>query len=89
MFQWHLDDPVDATEKERNDRIEERQGNRNPYIDHPDLVAKAWGQSNQAGVNNDIISKIEALRAEIAITEATLERLRSELIELENDLINN
>lgn len=43
LYQWHLDDPVDDWERQRNTRTAERQGNRNPYIDHPELVALAWG----------------------------------------------
>lgn len=43
LYQWHLEDPVDDRERERNRRVEEKQGNRNPYIDYPELVAKAWG----------------------------------------------
>ncbi len=43
LYQWHLQDPVDDRERERNYRIEMVQGNRNPYIDYPELVAKAWG----------------------------------------------
>jgi hypothetical protein len=42
LYQWHLQDPVDANEITRNNRAEERQGNRNPYIDYPDAVADAW-----------------------------------------------
>ena len=42
FYQWHLDDPVDATEIERNNEIETYQGNRNPYIDYPETVASAW-----------------------------------------------
>lgn len=43
LYQWHLKDPVDSLELARNDLIEKYQGNRNPYIDHPELVARAWG----------------------------------------------
>ena len=43
LYQWHIQDPVDDRERERNRRVEVAQGNRNPYIDYPELVAKAWG----------------------------------------------
>jgi endonuclease I len=46
LYQWHLDDPVDAAEIARNNAIEQYQGNRNPYIDQPNLVARAWGFSD-------------------------------------------
>jgi len=42
LYQWHLDDPADVTETLRNDRIQIVQGNRNPYVDYPDLVYNAW-----------------------------------------------
>jgi len=37
---WNIADPVDREEMARNERIEELQGNRNPFIDDPDLVDK-------------------------------------------------
>ncbi|HLK98250.1 MAG TPA: endonuclease, partial [Hymenobacter sp.] len=43
LYQWHLADPVDARERERNRRTAKSQGNFNPYIAYPDLVARAWG----------------------------------------------
>ncbi|RPD45018.1 T9SS C-terminal target domain-containing protein [Hymenobacter sediminis] len=43
LYQWHLADPVDARERERNRRVAKSQGNFNPYIAYPDLVARAWG----------------------------------------------
>ncbi|MBI2519222.1 MAG: endonuclease [Bdellovibrio sp.] len=38
LRQWHLNDPVDQVEQERNNTIEEIQGNRNPFTDMPEAV---------------------------------------------------
>lgn len=40
LRKWHEEDPVDANELRRNDLIEKAQGNRNPYIDFPELVER-------------------------------------------------
>ena len=42
LYAWHLADPVSAVEQTRNDRTEIAQGNRNPFVDHPDWVYDAW-----------------------------------------------
>jgi hypothetical protein len=42
FYSWNIADPVDAAELARNDAIETYQGNRNPYIDHPEWIARAW-----------------------------------------------
>jgi len=39
LLAWHVADPVDAREQTRNDVIAGYQGNRNPFIDHPEWVA--------------------------------------------------
>jgi hypothetical protein len=46
LVKWHLDDPVDSFEQRRNDVIYGLQGNRNPFVDHEELVCKIWGSSN-------------------------------------------
>lgn len=44
LLLWHQQDPVDAIEKRRNRVIfQDFQGNRNPFIDYPDLVNFIWG----------------------------------------------
>ena len=44
LKEWHEQDPVDNWERRRNQIIYEKyQGNRNPFIDHPEWVVKIWG----------------------------------------------
>jgi len=43
LIAWHQADPVSQKEIDRNDAIYDFQGNRNPFIDHPEYVASIWG----------------------------------------------
>jgi len=43
LLQWHLQDPVDSFEMNRNNVIYTIQNNRNPFIDHPEFVELIWG----------------------------------------------
>ena len=45
LLQWHIDDPVDDFEVNRNNIIYGYQENRNPFIDHPSLVSYIWGDN--------------------------------------------
>lgn len=38
LKKWHAAYPPSQFEKIRNDRVNLSQGNRNPYIDHPEYV---------------------------------------------------
>lgn len=41
LLQWHQADPPDAAEKARNEVIFSFQGNRNPFVDHPEWATSA------------------------------------------------
>lgn len=43
LLKWNAEDKVSYIEKNRNDVIEQAQGNRNPFIDNPYLATLIWG----------------------------------------------
>jgi endonuclease I len=43
LMEWHEADPVSQKETDRNNAVYALQGNRNPYIDHPEYVGLIWG----------------------------------------------
>lgn len=45
FLQWCKDDPVDDIERERNEAVYAIQGNRNPFVDYPNLAEYIWGDS--------------------------------------------
>ena len=49
LIKWNINYPVNQREKNRNEGAEYLQGNRNPFIDHPEYACKIWGN-----VNNNI-----------------------------------
>ena len=43
FLKWNIEDPVSEFEIQRNNVIEDAQGNRNPFIDNPYLATLIWG----------------------------------------------
>jgi endonuclease I len=56
LLQWHIDDPVDDFERNRNDIIYSYQHNRNPYIDHPEFVSSIWGGTSITEANKNWVN---------------------------------
>ena len=75
LVQWHLDDPVSDWERRRNDRIYTWQGNRNPFIDHPDWVLPIWGSAclgiqppaDKVPTKTQLLERTEAMEGGFAI----------------------
>jgi len=70
LISWHMNDPVSTKEVERNDAIYDYQGNRNPFIDHPEYVSLIWGSScsgvsdcpsSYSAVNGNALSGFQVL----------------------------
>lgn len=43
LLRWSRQDPVSQKELDRNEVVYKRQGNRNPFIDFPELAEYIWG----------------------------------------------
>lgn len=58
LMKWHRQDPISQKEIDRNNGIQETQGNRNPFIDYPYLAEYIWGE--KAGQTLDLSKLITA-----------------------------
>jgi len=47
LLEWHEEDPPDARERYRQEVAFKLQGNRNPFIDHPEWVELVWAEGEQ------------------------------------------
>ncbi len=46
LIEWNESDPVDSIERTRNEAVYAIQGNRNPFIDHPEYASMIWGDGS-------------------------------------------
>jgi hypothetical protein len=51
LLEWHRIDPVSEKEKLRAIEVNKIQGNRNPFIDYPQLVDYIWGEKQEQVVD--------------------------------------
>lgn len=64
MLRWHREDPVSQKEIDRNDKVEAKQRNRNPFVDDPDLVEYIWGDMADVTYTCNPESAIEDVQIE-------------------------
>lgn len=55
LMKWHREDPVSQKEIDRNNGIQQTQGNRNPFIDYPYLAEYIWGEHAGEVVDMDLL----------------------------------
>lgn len=85
LLKWARQDEVSQKEIDRNDAIYEHQKNRNPFIDHPELVEYIWGDkvgqawyASSAALQPDILQPVQNVTVDMGIaavdlsTEATI-----------------
>ena len=53
LKKWHVQDPVSTKETNRNDVIEAKQGNRNPFVDYPEWADKIFGSNYEETHGDD------------------------------------
>jgi endonuclease I len=59
LIEWHQGDAVSQKEINRNNIIYDNyQHNRNPYIDHPEFVARVWGNETST-TTEDYLTKVK------------------------------
>ena len=72
LLQWHQQDPVDDRERDRNVVVYSFQGNRNPFIDHPEWATMALFTSSQPATCLPNVSAVSANDDSYNATEDTL-----------------
>lgn len=61
LIQWSNEDPVSEKEIARNNAVYQIQGNRNPFVDYPELVGKIYGSDSVNVFLPTSISEFEQL----------------------------
>ncbi len=84
LLRWNEQDPVSEKEKERNEVIyNDYQHNRNPFVDHPELVEYIWGTKQNTSwtgedTPEDTIVKIVPVMQAVDTTAVTGHSFRAD-----------
>ena len=82
LMEWHRADPVSQKEINRNDSVYKKQGNRNPFVDCPELAEHIWGtKQNTVWTGENIpveITKIQPVMLEADTTAVTGSSFRAD-----------
>jgi len=54
LLKWHNEDPVSKKEIDRNNAVYAIQGNRNPFIDHPEYVRLIYGAQDGSSCSSQV-----------------------------------
>ncbi len=46
LLEWNLEYAVTSRELTRNNAVQDIQGHRNPFVDHPEYACRIWGNTN-------------------------------------------
>ena len=75
LLQWNALDPVDEIETTRNDAVYAIQGNRNPFIDHPEYADAIWGDGTITPDPSVELKSISLNKTSLTLSEGRSERL--------------
>lgn len=61
LMRWSKLDPIDDTERARNEAVYEVQQNRNPFVDYPGLEEYIWGSMQQEPFSYDHFNEVDVV----------------------------
>lgn len=94
LLSWHEEDPVDDLERQHNDAVFGAQGNRNPFVDHPEWVTCLFEGVGCEGTEPDdedelalqqVLERIEEIERQVQELQDELGVLKEEVRELSED----